>query len=163
MGLLDTLIDKLEGGSSNNNNNGPPQSNYGGGSYGYSQQQQQQQPPPVSYPWVVEWLPQENRWLFINQQTGERTTNYPGGPQQGGYNNYGPSQGQYGGGQYGGYEGQPPQEKSGGGGGGHGMAYGAMGAAAGLAGGMLLAHEGDKLGEHLSLSHTHSLSTMNSA
>jgi hypothetical protein len=36
------------------------------------------QPPPVYYPWIVEWDDRDNRWLFINQQTGERTFNYPG-------------------------------------------------------------------------------------
>ncbi|KAK3062967.1 hypothetical protein LTS18_003020 [Coniosporium uncinatum] len=117
-------------------------------------------PPQVPPPWRAVWDERDQRWLFINEQNGERTFQFP---QQG--SNYGG--GQYGGGGYGG----PPREGYGGGYGGpsqqgydsyggqgdyyenerrekkhgHGMAYGVGGAAVGLAGGALLMHEGEKL------------------
>ncbi|KAH7397448.1 hypothetical protein BKA66DRAFT_438006 [Pyrenochaeta sp. MPI-SDFR-AT-0127] len=102
-------------------------------------------PPPVSPPWFAEWDARDNRWLFVNQQTGERTFTYPGpgyGQQQGGYggnqggynqNAYNPSQGNY----------QQEEHKKEGG---NGWKYAAAGAA-GLAGGALLMHEGEEMKE----------------
>jgi len=114
-----------------------------------------QAPPPVSPPWYAEWDARDNRWLFVNQQTGERTFTYPGpgyAQQQG---NYGaPPQGQYGQGGYnnqgaynqGSYnptqQQQQPEKKSGG----NGWKYAAAGVA-GVAGGALLMHEGHEMHE----------------
>ena len=115
------------------------------------------QPPPVSPPWCAEWDGRDNRWLFVNQQTGERTFTYPGpgyAQQQGNYGGpqggYGQNQGGYGNqGAYGQsaydptasnrYE-QEEHKKEGG----NGWKYAAAGAA-GLAGGALLMHEGDDI------------------
>jgi len=96
----------------------------------------------------------------VNQQTGERTPNYPGpgyAQQQGSYG--APQQGGYGYGQ-GGYSNQgaaqqnsydptrsgEQQQKQGG----NGLKYAAVGVA-GLAGGALLMHESDKIGRCLQL------------
>lgn len=115
------------------------------------------QPPRVEYPWTTVWDAREQRWFFVNQQTGVRTFEYPGTPyQSAGYYQGGPPPNQYGGGQYGGgsqygggYGGQKDEraQHGGGGGGGHGLAYGALGAAGGLAAGALLMHEGHKVEE----------------
>lgn len=129
----------------------------------HSQSNPPPQPPP---PWIVEWDGREERWIFFNQQTGERTNQFPqygGGAGYGG-GGYGGGQqyqgGGYGGQQYqgggyggGGYEGEYRQEekKSGG----HGLAYGAMGAAAGLAGGALLMHEGEEVSKSHSFTADH--------
>ncbi|KAL6709857.1 hypothetical protein ACN47E_000642 [Coniothyrium glycines] len=107
-------------------------------------------PPPVSPPWVAEWDGRDNRWLFLNQQTGERTFTYPGpgyAQQQGNYGGaqggYGQNQGAYGQSAYdphasNRYE-QEQHQKSGG----NGWKYAAAGAA-GVAGGALLMHEGEE-------------------
>jgi len=34
--------------------------------------------PPVTSHWYAEWDGRDNRWLFANQETGERTFTYPG-------------------------------------------------------------------------------------
>jgi len=126
---------------------------YGGGGENYGQNyggQQQGGPPQVHPPWRAVWDDRDNRWLYINEQNGERTFEHPG---HGNYNNYGsnnnynnnnsgyypPQQQQQ---QYYPEEQQRAEKKHGGG---HGMAYGAMGAAAGLAGGALLMHEGEEV------------------
>jgi hypothetical protein len=139
---------------------GPPQG-YGGQGYG---QQQPQQPP---YPWRIE-RDNEGRIFYLNEQTGERTHQFPGqqggygGPQGGAYG--GPPQGAYGGGQgqygapqgYGGPQGGYGGQQSGYGGneyareeekkkGNHNMAYAAGAGALGLAGGALLMHEGEDM------------------
>jgi hypothetical protein len=147
MGFLGELISDFTGksGHSGQQQGGPPMS---GGSQG---------PPPVSPPWYAEWDGRENRWLFVNQQNGERTYTYPGpgyaqqqgsygGPQGGyGYNQGGYSnQGAYNQGSYNptnsSYEQQEQQKKQGG----NGWKYAAAGAA-GVAGGALLMHEGDDI------------------
>ena len=136
----------------------PPQQQQQGYSQ-YPPPQHSQQPPPVSPPWYAEWDQRENRWIFVNQQNGERTYQYPGpgyAQQQG---NYGapPPQGGYGYGQdgysnQGAYQqsaydptrsGQQQEEKSGG----NGWKYAAAGVA-GVAGGALLMHESDKIGTY---------------
>lgn len=167
MGLLGNLINEFthqgqsgsggqqggynQGGYGGNNYNQPqggyggPQQGYGGQQQGYGGQQGYgagQGTPQVPPPWRAVWDDRENRWLFINEQNGERTFEHPGrtGGYGGGYGssyNQGPSQGQYGG-----YEQQQPQQKKN-----HNLAYGAMGAAAGLAGGALLMHEGHEVKE----------------
>lgn len=106
-------------------------------------------PPPVSPPWHTEWDGRDNRWLFVNQQTGERTFTYPGpgySQQQGGY---GAPQGGYGynqsgynnqqGAYNGGYQQEHDQKQ-----GGNGWKYAAAGVA-GVAGGALLMHEGENI------------------
>lgn len=107
------------------------------------------QPPP---PWIAEWDHQQDRWIFINQQNGERTHQFPqqgygGGGGGGGYGGGYPPQQQYGGGYEqcgggygGGYEQQQQPEKKN-----HNLAYGALGAAAGVAGGAFLMHEGEEV------------------
>ncbi|KAH0240759.1 hypothetical protein KCU71_g24087, partial [Aureobasidium melanogenum] len=140
-----------QGGYGGNNYNQPqggyggPQQGYGGQQQGYGGQQGYgagQGTPQVPPPWRAVWDDRENRWLFINEQNGERTFEHPGrtGGYGGGYGssyNQGPPQGQYGG-----YGQQQPQQKKN-----HNLAYGAMGAAAGLAGGALLMHEGHEVKE----------------
>lgn len=130
---------------------GQPQQNYGEGQ------------PQVSYPWVARWDDREQRYFYINEQTGERSWTPPsqgqnqgyGGEQRGEYRHqqnqysqggYGQQQqGQYGGG-YGQQQNQYPseerQEKKG-----HGnaAAWGIGGAALGLGAGALLMHEGEDI------------------
>ncbi|KAG9997913.1 hypothetical protein KCU78_g16706, partial [Aureobasidium melanogenum] len=167
MGLLGNLINEFthqgqsgsggqqggynQGGYGGNNYNQPqggyggPQQGYGGQQQGYGGQQGYgagQGTPQVPPPWRAVWDDRENRWLFINEQNGERTFEHPGrtGGYGGGYGssyNQGPPQSQYGG-----YAQQQPQQKKN-----HNLAYGAMGAAAGLAGGALLMHEGHEVKE----------------
>lgn len=141
---------------------GPQQGGYGGPQGGYGGPQpsyggSQQGPPQPPYPWVARWDDRENRYIFINEQTGERSWNFP---QQGGYgggSGYGVGQSSYGGpqGGYGGGYAAPPRgayeqetvveeehKKKG-----HGLAWGLGGAAVGLAGGALLMHEGEEMSE----------------
>jgi hypothetical protein len=122
--------------------------------------QQQSQPPPLPPPWRSEWDQRDQRYVFVNPQTGERTFQPPHQPYppQGNYGGYPPQQGGYGGGgynqpqgNYGGGYGQPqggyqqpppaqPQAKD------HkAMQYGAIGAVAGLAVGGLAMYEGEKI------------------
>ncbi|KAK3669906.1 hypothetical protein LTR78_010217 [Recurvomyces mirabilis] len=122
--------------SNNNNSNIPP-------------------PPQVPYPWRPHWQEREGRYIFVNEQNGERTWEFPG--RRGGYETETTTTtySQQGGGGYGrGYGGEErvyeqdtytQRESERRGGGGHGMMYGAMGAAAGLAGGAFLMHEGGKI------------------
>ncbi|KAH7084332.1 hypothetical protein FB567DRAFT_79761 [Paraphoma chrysanthemicola] len=146
MGLLGELVSNFtHSGSSGQQQNRPSSSS---GSHG---------PPPVSPPWYAEWDGRDNRWLFVNQQTGERTFTYPGpgfaqqqgsygGPQggygnnQGGYSN----QGAYNQGSYNPtnstYQQQEHEKKQGG----NGWKYAAAGVA-GVAGGALLMHEGHEI------------------
>jgi hypothetical protein len=125
---------------------------------------QQSQHPPLPPPWRSEWDQRDQRYVFINPQTGERTFQFPQQtyPPQGNYGGYPPQQGGYGGGgynqqqgNYGGGYGQPqggpqqgapraqpppPQAKD------HkAMQYGAIGAVAGLAVGGLAMYEGEKI------------------
>ena len=125
--------------------------------------QQASQNPPLPPPWYAEWDQRDQRWLFVNPETGQRTFNHPhpnyqqnyGGYQQGGYEpqqrgygqqqysqggygqqgGYGPQQGGYG--QQQGYQQAPQQaQKS------HkGLEYGALGAVAGVAAGAFAMHE----------------------
>ncbi|CAO2647553.1 Nn.00g084750.m01.CDS01 [Neocucurbitaria sp. VM-36] len=139
MGFLNELVSEFtHSGQQEKQQNGSSQASAG--------------PPPVSPPWYAEWDARDNRWVFVNQQNGERTFTYPGpgyaqqqgsyGTTQGGYSNrgaynqsvYNPMQGSY----------QQEEKKSGGGG--NGWKYAAAGAA-GVAGGALLMHEGDEIKE----------------
>jgi hypothetical protein len=137
MGLLGELVSNF---THSGQQQGQPHSS--GGSQG---------PPPVSPPWYAEWDARDNRWLFVNQQTGERTFTYPGpgyAQQQGSYGGpqggYGYNQGAYNQGSYNptnsSYEQQEHEKKSGG----NGWKYAAAGVA-GVAGGALLMHEGEDI------------------
>ncbi|KEF57024.1 uncharacterized protein A1O9_07214 [Exophiala aquamarina CBS 119918] len=102
------------------------------GSQGYYSQQQQygpsqssDRPPEVPVPWVAEWDSRDNRWLYVNRETGERTFEHP---QAQGY-----GQGDY-------YPEGPPKQS-------HTGRNVALGVVAGLAGGALLMHEGEKVEE----------------
>lgn len=95
--------------------------------------------PQVPRPWIAEWDQRDQRWIFINERTGERTFQHPGGSYERREEYYQPGPGRQGGGYY---EERREEHR----GGGHGMAYGVAGAAAGLAGGALLMHEGHKIG-----------------
>jgi hypothetical protein len=85
------------------------------------------QPPP---PWIAEFDNQSQRWSFLNQQTGERSWNFP------------QSQGGYGSGYGDGGGGAPVQQES------HTGRNTALAAIGGLAGGALLMHEGEKVEDH---------------
>jgi hypothetical protein len=109
--------------------------------------------PPLPPGWVAEWVPQDQRYIFINQRTGEQTWNHPGqGPPSGygpGYNSRSPPGYSSGPPPPQGYEQRPPQGYGPPGGGqhppkDHSMAYGGLGLAAGLAGGAFMMHEHDK-------------------
>lgn len=96
-------------------------------------------PPQVPYPWRAQWDDRERCYFYIHQETGERTYEVP-------------NRQPYGGGGYGerSYEQSTTyvDEDRGvrqQGGGGHGLMYGALGAAAGVAGGALLMHEGHEV------------------
>ncbi|KAH9876603.1 hypothetical protein J1614_003734 [Plenodomus biglobosus] len=140
---------------------GNSQQQYGGGQqeYGGPPQHSSQSPPPVSLPWIAEWDGRDSRWLFVNQQTGERTFTYPGpgyAQQQGNYgspqNGYGnnssgySNQGAYGQQSYNPTDSghQQDQKENGG----NGWKYAAAGVA-GVAGGALLMHEGENIKDDL--------------
>lgn len=133
----------------------------------YEPNRGQPRAPPCPPPWFAEWDQRDQRWLYINTQTNERTFEHPhpnyqqggyGGnypPQQGG--NYPPQQGGYGGGGYGqqsgnfgeGYQQQPPPHKKD-----HkAMEYGALGAVGGVVAGAFAMHEGEKIRELPAFTH----------
>ena len=112
------------------------------GSYGQNQAQISGGPPQVPYPWVAEWNDRDSCWIYINRENGERTFQHPQ-PSYGGSDNYGErcyEQG-YGGQGRGDYYEQEPEKKD------HSVRNTVTGAAAGLFGGVLLMHEGEKVGE----------------
>jgi hypothetical protein len=165
-GFVEKLFDSFSGqGHSNQqqqqetNSYGSQQQNYGQQQQNYGQQQQnygQQQQPQVPYPWVARWDDRENRYIYINEQTGERSFSPPGQGQGQGYGgeqrgNHGYQQDQYSNQGYGNQQGQyGGEEKKG-----HGnaAAWGVGGAALGLGAGALLMHEG----EDMSMSFLHFL------
>jgi len=80
-------IGQMVGGNQNYNQGqggyggqGQSQGGYGSG-YGGGQGQGQGRgaPPNVPRPWYAEWDDRENRWVFINEENGRRTHEYPGG------------------------------------------------------------------------------------
>jgi hypothetical protein len=110
--------------------------------YGYGQgpPQSYEGRPQVPPPWSAEWDGRENRWMFLNRETGERTHQHPHpqyGRDEGGYEDRSYSQG-YGSQQQGGYYEQPPPKKD------HHTRNEVLGVLGGLAGGAFLAHEGEK-------------------
>ncbi|KAJ9355537.1 hypothetical protein DTO282E5_3925 [Paecilomyces variotii] len=147
MGFLGELIEgaienKFGGGHSSST----AEPSYGGeGSYGNSSYGQAPPPPQVYPPWVARWDAREGRYFFVNEQTGERTWEYPAS--QGGYGGGGEYRREesYGGEYRGEYRGkshqqEPPKED-------HSLTYGVAGLAAGAVGGALLMHEGEKIHE----------------
>jgi hypothetical protein len=97
--------------------------------------------PPLPRPWVARWSDPDGRWYYVNEETGERTWERIWERQQYGYG------GGYGGGyqreeiveeQRDYYEEDRPKKD-------HRMLYGVAGAAAGVVGGALLMHEGEKI------------------
>ena len=114
-------------------------------SQGYqSTSQSYQAQPQVPYPWVAEWDDRDRRWIFINRENGERTFQHPQPSYSGGGGGYGErSYNQdYGGEERRGYDEQQPEKKD------HHVRNTVMGAAAGVLGGALLMHEGEKVGEY---------------
>lgn len=126
---------------------------YGGGydeygqHSGYDTRQQQfmsgpPPPPQLPYPWQAFWEAGEGRYLYVNEHTGQRTFDAPSAG-YGGFNAAPPpppaDAAVYG--DRSDVSGPPPGKEKESGSGGHGLMYGALGAAAGLAGGAFLAHE----------------------
>lgn len=87
------------------------------------------QVPPLPSPWVARWDEAERRMAYINERTGERKWQHP----QPGYD---PDHGYA-------ERGQATNN--------HSLGYGAAGVAAGLVGGALLMHEGEKIRMYLLL------------
>lgn len=125
----------------------PPQQGYG--------QPQGQSHPPLPPGWIAEYDQRERRTVFINQQTGQRSFDFPHASyqQQGAYGQQGYGQQGYGQQGYGqqagygqqpqghaqpGYPPQPPQNNH------KAMEYGGIGAVGGLMAGALGMHEWDK-------------------
>jgi len=104
----------------------------------YNQSQNYNSPPQVPPPWVAEWDARDNRWFYVNRETGERTFEQPQQTYGGGNNdgNYGQD---YSGQSQRGYYEQEPQKQS------HTGRNLAFGAVAGVVGGALLMHEGEKV------------------
>jgi hypothetical protein len=113
---------------------------YGEQQYGQAQNYNNERP-RVPEPWVTEWDARDNRWIFINRQTGDRSFEYPQQSYNSGYggNNVQDYDGQN---QRGYYE-QEPQKES------HTGRNVALGVVGGALGGALLMHEGEKVGEYL--------------
>lgn len=97
--------------------------------------QNRPQPPP---PWIPEFDYQSQRWLFVNQQTGERTWEFPQSRQYGAQS-YTPQPTN----NYGGYDERAQQDQPS-----HAGRNTAFAAVGGLLAGGLLMHEGHKVEEH---------------
>lgn len=146
--MIEKFAEKATGGSSNSGGDGyssynQQQPSYGGQGQGYNSGPAP--PQDLPYPWVPRWDDRDQRWFYVNEQTGERSWERPyggsGGPSYG-ERSYGQPQPSYG------YEGgylqaqeQRPEHKD------HSMMYGAAAGAAGLVGGAILMHEGEKIRE----------------
>jgi hypothetical protein len=156
MGFLTDLIEgaiesKLNGSSSQSQSQPAPENNYSSSSYGGGYQSGPPQPPQVPYPWVARWDDRDQRWFFLNEQTGQTSWEAPssGGYQggySGGYSGGAPQQAYYEGGRGGASQGgyyeqsvQQEEKKD------HTMLYAGAGVAAGVVGGALLMHEGEEL------------------
>lgn len=145
MSFLNNLVNQFTHQGQQGQQGGYQQQQGGYQQGGYAQQQYQyqqnsgygggNQSPQPPHPWIAEWDNYQNRWVFVNRETGQRQHEFPG---QGGY-----GQDNRGYGQQQTYGADPPQE--------HKQSHNgrnvALGAAAGLAGGALLMHEGHKVGE----------------
>lgn len=159
-GFVEKIFDSLTDSNKHDSNNQydqQQQQSYGynnsGPQQNYSQQHQQQ--PQVPYPWVARWDDREQRYFYINEQTGERSWAPPGqghgygGGVGEGYQQqqqvYGSQQQQ--GGYYGGGEQREEKKRNG-----HGSAaaWGLGGAAVGVAAGAFAMHEGEEMSESFS-------------
>jgi hypothetical protein len=95
-------------------------------------------PPSVPRPWIAEWDERERAYLYINQETGQRSWELPyggGAPGASGGEYYGEGQRGY---EQNSYAQQQPRSN-------HNFAYGAVGVAAGVVGGAFLMHEGEEI------------------
>lgn len=153
--ILDSFMDRKKSDSDQNNNDAYYQQG--------QQQQQPYQPAPYTqsqpqqppYPWITRWDDREQRYIYINEQTGERSYTLPGAS-QGGYGgggeSYGypnqPSQQQ---GYYNSGEPAPEQREEKSSGHGSAAAWGAGGLALGLGAGALAMHEGEEISEFFCL------------
>jgi hypothetical protein len=145
--IIEKVTEKATGGSSGGGGDSyssyNQQPSYGGQGQGYNSGPAP--PQDLPYPWVARWDDRDQRWFYVNEQTGERSWERPyggsGGPSYG-ERSYGQPQPSYG---YEGGYGQPqeqrPEHKD------HSMMYGAAAGAAGLVGGAILMHEGEKIRE----------------
>ncbi|KAI9373787.1 hypothetical protein BJX61DRAFT_541455 [Aspergillus egyptiacus] len=147
MGFLTSLIsDAIESklGNSHSSSSEPQPQPQPGPSYapGYDSA------PQAPYPWIPRWDGQQQRWYFVNEQTGESSWVVPGSGSGSGSGSYGgPQAGYYGareeqyGGYYGSGQGYGEQESESREKKDHSMLYAAGGAAVGVLGGAVLAHE----------------------
>ncbi|GFF40542.1 hypothetical protein IFM58399_05960 [Aspergillus lentulus] len=147
--MIEKVAEKATGGSTSSNSGGGgyssynQQPSYGGQGQGYNSGPAP--PQDLPYPWVARWDDRDQRWFYVNEQTGERSWERPyggsGGPSYG-ERSYGQPQTSYGyEGAYGQSQEQRPEHKD------HSMMYGAAAGAAGLVGGAILMHEGEKIHE----------------
>ncbi|KAL3459815.1 hypothetical protein BJX64DRAFT_196376 [Aspergillus heterothallicus] len=154
--LIEGAIESKLSGNSNSQSQSVPENNYSSSSYGGGYQSGPPQPPQVPYPWVARWDDRDQRWFFLNEQTGQTSWEVPssGGYQEGYTNGGAPQQGYYDGGRgdypasgygggadLGGYYEQPVQQEKKD----HTMLYAGAGVAAGVVGGALLMHEGEEI------------------
>lgn len=135
-GLVEKLFDSFA-----NKHNGQDQQQQQQQSYDYQQHPPQQQSQQLPHPWVSRWDEREQRYIYINEMTGERSWTAPGQGQ--GYGGGGGEFGQ----NYGGERQGEENQHGGGGGGSNAAAWGMGGAAVGLGAGALLMHEGEEIGE----------------
>ncbi|KAL2413637.1 hypothetical protein ABEF95_002605 [Exophiala dermatitidis] len=117
------------------------QDQYAQDQYGQQQSYTGNGPPSVPAPWVAEWDSQNGCWLYANRVTGQRTFERPQySYQDANLPNYGSGYDRgYGGQAQGDYYPQEPPKES------HTGRNMALGAAAGVLGGALLMHEGEKV------------------
>ncbi|KAK7888573.1 hypothetical protein LTR67_008919 [Exophiala xenobiotica] len=109
---------------------------YGQQQYGQAQNYNNERP-RVPEPWVTEWDARDNRWIFVNRQTGDRSFEYPQQSYNSGYG--GNNVQEYDGQNQRGYYEQEPQKES------HTGRNVALGVVGGALGGALLMHEGEKV------------------
>ncbi|KAF7115160.1 hypothetical protein CNMCM5793_001394 [Aspergillus hiratsukae] len=124
--IIEKVVEKASGSGGGGYSSYEQQPSYGGQGYG-----QPAPPQDLPYPWVARWDERDQRWFYVNEQTGERSWERPyGGVSAYGERSYGQPQSSYGyeGGYEGGYEQPRPEHKD------HSMMYGAAGAAAAAAG-----------------------------
>ncbi len=112
--------------------------NEGYGQQQYGQGQNYNHRPRVSEPWVTEWDARDNRWIFINCETGERSFEHPQQSYSDSY--WGNNVQEYDGPNQRGFREQEPQKES------HTGRNAALGILGGALGGALLMHEGEKVG-----------------
>ena len=75
MNFISNLVDEYADGEQNSNSQQNQPYNNQSYNSGYGNNQE---PPRVSYPWESEWDSDQDRWVFINRETGQRTHENPG-------------------------------------------------------------------------------------